>query len=121
MNLNQVGQHCFVNITSPMSFLLFLRPPVGFPDTAVYPEKCLSNTDRSFHINSYYRNGGSFHEIFHLLYKEITIIKVPFPIGDTQTSGSPSQNQQSGKKSSEGDGKTFTREEIVDALLGNSW
>lgn len=96
----------------------FLRPPVGFPDTAVYPEE-MPEQHRQILYQLYYRNGGSFHEIFHLLCKEITIIKVPFPIGDAQKSGSSSQNQQSGKKDSEGDGKTFTSEEIVDALLGN--
>ena len=41
----------------------FLRPPVGFPDTPVYPE-LMPEQHRQILYQLYYKNGGSFHEIF---------------------------------------------------------
>ena len=72
----------------------FLRPPVGFPDTPVYPEQ-MPEQHRQILYQLYYKNGGSFHEIFYLLCKEITIIKVPLQSGSQQSPPSSQSIQQS--------------------------
>jgi hypothetical protein len=96
----------------------FLRPPVGFPHKEEYPDTMPKEHQRILH-QLYYRNGGSFHELFHLLSKEIRIIKAISPTikgNHGEDSNTMDSNHDSGDEEGE---KTLTSDEIIDALLGN--
>ena len=111
----------------------FLRPPEGFPEKAEYPEH-MPQRHRSIIDQMYYKNGGSFHELFHLLTKELRIIKVRVPVHgeslysqETGTSEdsfppeNPEYMEGQGGEDTEEDiqGKTFTDQMIFESLLGN--
>jgi predicted metal-dependent peptidase len=99
----------------------FLRPPEGFPNKGQYPASMPKRHKEILH-QLYYKNGGSFHEIFHLLSQEIQIIKIAIPMENRNSSNNQSSStagENSTISPGEGEQKGFTTEEIVDALLGN--
>ena len=94
----------------------FLRPPEGYPKEPKYPENMPINHQRIIY-QLYYKNGGSFHEIFYILSRELKILPSIFRSNKNGIPCGSSHKEQGTKE--QGESNSLSKEDIFDALLGN--